>query len=214
MKNTVFLGISMLCLSHLLNAQDFTYPKGIYMSFEEILKKEPSNSASLEIIKRSNTDIKMSGGNDYKLRSNDKLISNKDIRKDFWGYSKGDTLFINCFQYEIQQGYTPLLSDGKYLVITAGLSSNLDMQEYQLQNKKLLGAYFGPVVGGIQGAKLAMLRFIYVIDKETKTVKTVSPDYLKALLLREQDLFVAYQKEEEPENPNIIMKYLLLNNKK
>jgi hypothetical protein len=130
--------ISIFFLANFLIPQDFSFPKGVYMSFEEILKKESSNSARLEIIKRSNTDMKMSGGNDYKLSSNDKLITNKIIRKYFWGYSQGDTLFINCFQYNIQQGFTPVLSDGKFLVITAGLSSNPDMQEYQLQNKKLL----------------------------------------------------------------------------
>jgi hypothetical protein len=143
----------------------------------------------------------MSGGNDYKLSSKDKLITNKIIRKDFWGYSKGDTLFINCFQYDIQQGFTPVLSDGNFLVITAGLSSNPDMQEYQLQNKKLLGLQFGPLVSGIQGAKLAMLRFIYLINKETKTVKTVSSDYLKVLMLKNPELLADYHQEEELESP-------------
>lgn len=214
MKNIISFLLCLYALCNSLNAQDFSFPKGVYMSFEEILKKEPSNSVTLEIIKRSNTDIKMSGGNDYKLNSNDKLITNKNIRKDFWGYSEGDTLFINCFKFDIHQGYTPLLSDGKFLVIRAGLSSNPDMQEYQLQNKKLLGLHFGPLVGGIQGAKLAMLRFIYVIDKETKTVKTVSPDYLKVLMLKSPELLADYRQEEDPENPNVIMKYLLVLNKK
>jgi hypothetical protein len=155
----------------------------------------------------------MSGGNDYKLSSKDKLITNKIIRKDFWGYSKGDTLFINCFQYDIQQGFTPVLSDGNFLVITAGLSSNPDMQEYQLQNKKLLSLQFGPLVNGIQGAKLAMLLFLYIINKETKTVKTVSPDYLKVLMLKNPELLVDYRQEADPENPVVVMKYLLLLNK-
>jgi hypothetical protein len=56
------------------------------------------------------------------------------------------------------------------------------MQEYQLKNRKKLGALFRPIVGGIQGAKLAMLRFLYIIDKNTNEIKTVSADYLKGII--------------------------------
>jgi hypothetical protein len=58
-----------------------------------------------------------------------------------------------------------------------------------------------------------MLRFIYVINKETKTVKTVSPDYLKVLMLKNPELLADYRQEEELENPIVVMKYLLLLNK-
>ena len=42
------------------------------MSFEEIVNKAPSGQMELQVIKRSKGDIKMVGGNDYKLDSDDK----------------------------------------------------------------------------------------------------------------------------------------------
>ncbi len=44
------------------------------MSFEEIKNKNPSKSTSLKVIKRTQFDIKMNGGNDFKLESENKEI--------------------------------------------------------------------------------------------------------------------------------------------
>jgi hypothetical protein len=55
------------------------YPKGVYMSFAEILSKSPSVSVELEIERRTKGDIKMNGGNDYKLFKSDKSIKKKRL---------------------------------------------------------------------------------------------------------------------------------------
>ncbi len=188
------------------------YPKGVYLSFEEIKSKSPSVSVELEIERRTEGDIKMNGGNDYKLLKSDKSITSKTIKKEYYAYSDGENLYINCFQYKVQTWYTPVLSDGKFLVIRGGLSMFANIQKEQLDNQAQLGYMFGAVGGAIQGAKLAMLRFIYVIDKETNQITTVSSDYLKELLAYTPELLQQYEAEEEQVDQNVFVKYLRLLN--
>jgi len=194
--------------------QTTEYPKGAYMSYEEILSKSPSVSAELEIERRTKGDIKMSGGNDYKLFKPDKSIKKKTIKKKYYAYSDGDSLYINCIHYKIQAWYTPVLSEGRFFVIRGGISTDPKIQKEQLDNQAQLGYMFGAVGGAFQGAKLAMLRFIYVIDKETNQITTVSNDYLKECLQETPELLNQYEAEEEQVDQKIFLKYLRLLNEK
>ena len=56
------------------------YPQGLYMSFDEIRQHQPSVLCSLQVVRRSNFDISMNGGNDYKIESDDKAYK-KSIKK-------------------------------------------------------------------------------------------------------------------------------------
>lgn len=182
------------------------------MSFEEIKSKSPSVAAELEIERRTKGDIKMNGGNDYKLFKSDKSIPKKTIKKEYYAYSDGDSLYINCIHYKIQPWYAPVLSDGKFLVIRGGISMIPKIQKEQLDNQAQLGYMFGAIGGAIQGAKLAMLRFIYVIDKETNQIKTVSSDYLSELLADTPELLTQYEAEQEKADQTLFIKYLSLLN--
>ncbi|MEQ9443246.1 MAG: hypothetical protein RIG62_29685 [Cyclobacteriaceae bacterium] len=194
--------------------QKSDYPKGVYMSFDEIKQKTPSVSVELEIERRTKGEIKMNGGNDYKLYTSDKSIRKKIIKKEYYGYSDGDSLYINCIHYDIQPWYATVLSDGKFLVIRGGISMIPKTQKAQLDNQAQLGYMFGAIGGAIQGAKLAMLRFIYVIDKESNQITTVSSDYLRKLLSETPELLEQFEAEEEQANQKIFVKYLGLLNEK
>ena len=192
--------------------QKTEFPKGVYLSFEEIKQKSPSVFEELEVERRTKGDIKMNGGNDYKLFTSDKSISKKTIKKQYYAYSDGDSLYINCIHYQIQPWYAPVLSDGKFLVIRGGLSIDRKIQKEQLDNQAQFGYMFGAVGGALQGAKLAMLRFIYVIDKETNKITTVSSAYLRELLSDTPELLEQYENEQEPSDQDLFVKYLKLLN--
>ncbi|GAB3175047.1 hypothetical protein GCM10027291_34440 [Telluribacter humicola] len=192
--------------------QGIQYPAGAYMSFEEIKQKSPSVSVELEVERRTNGDIKMNGGNDYRLSKSDNSIPKKSLKKDYYGYSDGDSLYINCIHYKIQSWYTPVLSDGKFLVIKGGISMVPKIQKAQLNNQVQLGHMFGAVGGAIQGAKLAMLRFIYIIDKESNQITPVSSHLLKELLSSSTDLLGQYEAEKEHNDQEVFIKYLKLLN--
>jgi hypothetical protein len=190
------------------NSQTNHFPKGAYMSFDEIINKTPTKQLDLQIVKRTMSDIKMNGGNDYKFVSKDKSIHKKTIKREICAYSFGDTLYINCIHFYMQIWYAPLISDGKYLVVKAGLSNYVEEQKKQMA---LLNS-FGAIGGAIQGAKLATLRFLYVIDKNTKTAITVTTEKMQEFLKERDDLLTQFNNEIKKDDEQVFIKYLKLLN--
>jgi hypothetical protein len=207
LKRLIFL---ILLLTAGINSKPQThpYPKGAYMSFDEIINRSPSLQLDLKLIKRTIFDIEMNGGNDYKFESEDESIPKKTIKKVIWAYSLGDTLYINCFKFFMQTWYAPLILDGNYLVIRAGLSNYAAEQKNQLQ----MGYYYGAVGGAIQGAYLASLRFLYVIDKDTRKSITVTPESMQDFLKERTDLLTQFNNESTKEDEKVFIKYLKLYN--
>lgn len=208
MKKIIFVLGLLLLIGINSNSQTNHFPKGAYMSFDEIINKNPSEQLDLQIVKRTIGEIKMNGGNDYKFVSSDKSIPKKTIKKKIWAYSIGDTLYINCFKFALQTWYAPLISDGKYLVLKGGISNNSDEQKKQLN----IGYYFGAVGGAFQGAKLATLRFLYIIDKKTKQAITVTTEKMQEFLKEKNDLLTQFNNESKKDDEQIFIKYLNLLN--
>ena len=83
-KKFVFPIVLLLISPNLFaQSQDLSYPKGIYLSVEEINAEKPSIVKELKVEKRTIGEIKMSGGNDYRLAPLDKSVSKKEIKKKF-----------------------------------------------------------------------------------------------------------------------------------
>lgn len=205
MKKYLLVIIAM-ALSSLGYAQDkMNYPQGIYMSLEEVENKTPSVDATLNWEKRTQGDIKMWGGNDYELTCDDKSIKKKTIKKEIFAYSDGEYMFINGFKFGLYQGYALVESIGKYLVFKAGISSDRAQQEMQL------GWMFGGIVGGIQGAYIATLRFPYIVDMESGELTCVNGVVLTSLLADYEDLLKAFRSEDNAEC-DVVIKYLNLLN--
>lgn len=208
MKKSLLTLSIILIFSSIIFGQSSSYPKGVYMSFDEILDKNPSQNIDLTLIKRTKGDIKMSGGNDYKLIKEDKSIKKKIIKKEYYAYSNGDTLYVNCLKYLVQPWYTPVLSDGKFLVIKAGLSMNIKIQKEQLNNNPQMGYMFGAVGGAIQGAQMALLRFVYAIDKSTNQIVTITPEFIENQLKENLKILELYKSEKEPSKQETLIRYL------
>ena len=210
MNKLIVTIIFTVIIINLSFGQHQKYPKGAYMSFNKIIKKSPSKQTNLNVFKRTKGDIKMVGGNDYKLTSEDKAIKKKFIKKEVRAYSMGDTLYINCFHYKVQPWYTPVISDGDYLVLRGGISQNLDEQKKQMEIRHS----FGAIGGAFAGAKMALLRFLYIIDKNTNEIFTVTPEYLIELLREDNQLLERFNNETEKESEETLLKYLKLINEK
>lgn len=206
MKTIKFL-ILFIFFNTITTSAQIIYPKGVYMSYDEIINKSPSQNYNLTIEKRTIGDIKMNGGNDYKLISNDESLNKKYLKTMIYAYSDGENLYLNCYQYKVQNWYADLISDGKYLVFKGGLSQNVDEQKKQIK----IGTAFGAIGGGIQGAKLATLRFVYAIDKSNNNLIYITPEKLENLLWNYTELYDNFQKEND-KNEETIIKYLKLLN--
>ncbi len=219
MKNIAILILSFSCY---FGFSQTTFPQGIYMNIRELSKKTPSSTTNLSVEKRTPGQIKMTGGNDYKVTSNDKSFSKKEIRKNILAYSTGDTLFINGFRYKIQDEFAKILNNGRFLMFVGGLSSEPYLNEYQMEQGKTSTFWgnFGALGGGMQGAKTALLRFPYVLDTKEDTLIYLNQDTLRKLLAENNlDLLHQYDKEKEgldssKENAeaNLLLKYVDLLN--
>ena len=205
----IILILAVLLISFSVTSQEF-YPKGSYMSFEELKAKTPSENFDLTIERRTKSDIKMNGGNDYKLITADKSIKRKVLKREIVAYSTGDSLFINGLPYKLQTWYSKIISDGKYFVFTAGIPMDKTMQTKEMQ----AGMAFGAIGGGIAGASLAMKRFLYILEKETNKVIMIDTEVMTELLTEYPELLDKYNLEgEKIEIPTQIEYLKILNTK-
>lgn len=205
----ITLILAVLLLSFSATSQEF-YPKGSYMSLEELKAKTPNESLDLTVERRTKSDIKMNGGNDYRLISADKAIKGKILKKEILAYSTGDSLFINGLPYKLQTWYSKMISDGKYFVFTAGIPMDKTMQTKEMQ----LGMSFGAIGGSIAGASLAMKRFLYILDKETNKVKMIDTEVMSELLREYPELLDQYHSESEKDKIPTQIEYLKILNTK
>tara|TARA_B110000858_G_C17656843_1_gene405336 strand:+ start:222 stop:590 length:369 start_codon:yes stop_codon:yes gene_type:complete len=119
----IALFIFLIIINYTLNAQTEKYPKGIYMSFQEVIDENPSENDTVELEKRTKGKIKMNGGNDYQLNPVDKNVKRKVLIKQVYAYSDGNDLFLNSFKHELQFWYSKVEGENEnYFVL---------MQEYQ-----------------------------------------------------------------------------------
>ena len=205
----IILILAVLLISFSVTSQEF-YPKGSYLSFEELKAKTPSENFDLTIERRTKSDIKMNGGNDYKLISADKSIKRKVLKREIVAYSTGDSLFINGLPYKLQTWYSKIISDGKYFVFTAGIPMDKTMQTKEMQ----AGMAFGAIGGGIAGASLAMKRFLYILEKETNKIIMIDTEVMTELLTEYPELLDKYNLEgEKIEIPTQIEYLKILNTK-
>ena len=210
MKSKFIFSCTLILLMTInLHAQTDAFPKGAYMKVEEIKGKSPSNPLELKVIKRTKGDIKMIGGNDYKLVSADKTVAGKTLRKELLAYSNGDTLYLNCLPYKLQQWYAAIISSGKYLIFKGGIPMDNKMYKNQIA---ISGVAFGAIGGAFAGAQMALMRFLYALDLETNTVEMIVPETLRKLLANRSGLLEQYNQEPKPEDESTLIKYLKMLN--
>lgn len=207
MRRTFLLFI-LLSSAYLIFSQNLSYPEGCYMSYDEIILKTPSQNFNVSIEKRTESDIKMVGGNDYKLISSDEKFKKKILKKEIWAYSDGNDLFLNCIHFYLQPWYTKVISDGKYIVFMAAIPTNQAMQSKEMQ----VGMAFGAVGGAIAGASLALKRFLYVLEKESKIVIYIDSESIKPILSENKNLLNEYLNEKSSTWTDTQIKYLKLLN--
>ena len=188
-------------------AQNNNYPKGMYMSFDEIINKSPSENFTVELEKRTQGKIKMNGGNDYQLNSVDKSVKRKVLFKNVLAYSDETDLYLNCFIYRLQRWYSKILSDKKYFVFKAGIPFESEKFGYKL-SELTKGKFIG-FGGALTGMKLALLRFPYVLNKSTQELNLVTDKNIRNFISENEELLKKYEKETEKNDLEMILNYLI-----
>ncbi len=204
-KTTIF--IFLIIINYTVKAQTEKYPKGIYMSFLEVIDKNPSENYNVELEKRTRGKIKMNGGNDYQLNSVNKNVKRKVLKKQVYAYSDGSDLFLNSFKHELQFWYSKVDGENEnYFVFNAGIPMN--MKRYGMKSSDI-SYMFGGIISGFSAAKRALIRLPYVMNKKTQEVILVSEKNIRKLFGGSTDLITEYENETEKDNVEILTKYLI-----
>lgn len=207
--------IFVICLfNHTLIAQTESYPHGIYMSFQEVMDKSPSENPVVELEKRSQGKIKMNGGNDYQLNPVDKNVKTKTLKREVYAYSNGDDLFLNSFKHELQFWYSKVEGENdRYFLFNAAIPMN--MKRYGMESSDI-SYLFGGIIAGFSAAKKALIRLPYLMDKSTQDVILVTEKNIGELMKDATELVAEYEKEAKKEDVETLNKYLLnwINKKK
>ncbi|NQY67927.1 MAG: hypothetical protein HRT72_09435 [Flavobacteriales bacterium] len=168
MRVKLYLPIILLITASSTCFSQVKFPTGVYMSVEEILKKNPSRSFSIDVYQRSNSGIILVGGNDFKLRSADKSIERKYIKKEVVAYSDGDDLYVNGYKFDCQLWYSKVHRSGKRHVQFKGALSHS-----KVNSTAAMDATRKDTNKGIFRTR----RFIYEIDLETGSVEVIKEVY-------------------------------------
>jgi hypothetical protein len=197
MKKLFVLAFTLIVCYENSFSQETTYPKGGYMNLKELLNKQPSIPFVFQIEKRTKGDIRMTGGNDYKVHSEVDSISKKKIKNEIYAISTGDTLFLNCYPLGYQTWYTQALSTGKYIAFKAGYSTAEGRE-----------ANMG---GPFAGASAATERFLYLLDTTSGKVVIYDQEKFSEFLDEYPDLKSQFRNETYMGTSTLI-KYIKLIN--
>jgi hypothetical protein len=187
------------------------YQKGIYLSFEEIIQNKPSANYNVEIEKRTEGEIKMNGGNDYQLNALDKSTNRSDLKKVVDAYSDGENLYLNCKKLKLQSWYCKVLSDKKYFVFSGALPNVLKDFDMEISE---LPTMFGAIGGALNGMKLALLRFPFILEKSTQKITLVSSKNINTVFANDKELLEKYNQDMEKNKMETILKFLVEWNEK
>jgi hypothetical protein len=148
------------------------YPAGVYMSLVELTEKKPSQHFSVKIEKRTQSDIAMIGGNDYKVISNDKNIKRKILKKIVWAVSDSSGFYLNCIHHKNQIGYAKVIEEKDTLLTFKAAIPNKEATKMT----STAGFLGGAVGGAVAGSKIAKMRYTYQLNTITGIVTLLDKD--------------------------------------
>jgi len=166
------------------------------MSCDELRRRRPTSYDTFEIKSRSGADVFMGGGNDYKVSSTSKNVSKKEITKEIFAISTGDSLFINCFRIGLEPNYTLAFYDNDLFFFTAGLSKNSDAS----MGASLYG-------GAIGSGTAALKRFPYIMSLQDCRAVIFTRKSFTYLLHPHAELYEKFRKEKDKDSDSTLIKY-------
>ena len=189
------LVITGLILGSAGQAQDEHWPDGFYLSLEKLQQNLPTPVADVHARKRTNGDIEMNGGNDYRLESSVDSLSKKYLKSKVFAFAHNDSLFLNGAPFKVQKWYALALTHGPFIVFRGGMSND------QATGYAIMG-------GAIGGAIAAKKRYLYVLSLRTGHLRSFTTAYLQARL-KETDtkLLAQYMAESNPESEDTLIDY-------
>lgn len=214
MLQKAIISISFIFIfSFQLFSQEVT-PSGAYSTLNEYKTKVPKYNSEFTITRRTVSDIKAWGGNDYKVISVDNQVSKGIIRNEIWGIRQGDTLYLNALPLTGLSAYSKVEVSGRYNILHVAYpveSKYLDAYGLDVSYNAI--AMFGAIGGGIAGAAAAIKRIPVIYDMETGDCKLLNTVNLSSILKQYTQLDEQYKTESNPSIEITLIKYIVEINK-
>lgn len=184
--------VVLTCYSCGLTAQT-SFPKGVYLSWEELATKSPSTDhEDIVVTERSQGDMVLMGGNAFKVEC--ESCKKRKIRKKWFAYSDGNHLYINCFPLGLENHFAQVIEEGYYMLFKAVPNS---------YDAAVAGLMFGVVGALAVSAATAHKWNFYLLDHGTGMVTQLDDEALQLILWIDKDLLNAYRQEEEKDAQKI-----------
>jgi hypothetical protein len=183
-------------------SQSVEFPKGTYMTVQELIARKPSNPySSYKITQREQKDIFMNGGNDYKIEPLNDSISLKIIKKKAFAISVDNILYINGRPLDLWNWYCTSKLVGNLIFFKAGPC---------VKQSSPLATNAQPIGGAIGSGMAALKRFLYCIDLKNGQVDIVSENNIDSLLKQKDDNLLNQFKKETSKDETTLIKYYKL----
>lgn len=205
-KSTALIALLLLVKTTVF-AQMAGTTSGAYTSYEEFKSNSPKYTAGLVVEKRSKTNILLWGGSDYEVKSTDKTITGKTVKKEVWGIVQQDTLYLNQKGLSGMNGFVRVELLDKYSFLRIGVPTKKIQKELGINIFEYLSGA-GAMGGAVQGGQLAVLRFSLIYDIEQNKKWLLSKDNILMLLESHNDLKTEYLAEADMEKEDVLIKYL------
>lgn len=191
-----------------LSAQTETKKAGVYLSCNDFIRNAPYAEGSFKIKHK----IEIRRYKLFKIRSVDKRIKRRFIKKNAWCIVDGNNLYLNCYRISFRSGYTKVEESGRYLFFRSPPVLSI-REETSIQKAGMYGgAIGGAVATGVILQKYK--RTFYILDLKSGVPHNLNANYLLWILEEEPDLLAQYSQEKEQEELETQLKYVRLLNER
>jgi len=167
-----------------------------YPDIKTFRNKTPDTIINARIERRTDKEILRSGGNDYKIASENKALTKK-LKQEYWAVEANDSLFVNCRFTAHSQWYALALHRSKEYLYYKAESVN------HPNNAVLVGAVAGGALGaaiaGAATAKVNRYDFLTILTSND-TYELTTKSFIWILKSKGDSTLVQQFEHEDPKN--------------
>ncbi len=191
-------------------AEDKVFPAGGYKNIKELRTGQPSLSFDFEVKKRSEEEVRQTGGNEYNVVKPGIPESKKKVWRSCLAISAPEGLFINGKKLGVGLGFSKVLVVGKYLAFKASL-----LPEHEKEHKYgtgtigiLLEGYYGDYETANEGKTKVQFDFIWALNTETGKKIMLTYGGMTELLEPFPELKKQFMEDAGKDKEEVILQYI------
>ncbi len=217
MKRIFFTIVNIICIYLFSIGQNQENLKiGGYRYAYELKLNSPSIEYKFIIEERTKSEIVLSGGNNYKISTQNNDMSVVDINKNVWGVYDGKSFYINTINYTGNLYFAKGEVIGKYVYFIGAPPFNEKLKKELGYDKDSFVPIFG-IIGGVAGAVIASSietsqnlsnPVSFLLDIQTDKAICISKDLLYQKIAQYPELKAEYFADTIYDSGEKVRKYI------